>query len=164
MSVPTWLRSQSSAEYLWRLYKLNIRIAEICANKPKKYRANYGDALIKTGLQALQSAQMANDIYMSKTTPAELYMLRRKRLVTAKGLLANLSTTAYIFLELVKKSDQGAQCYDPDERQTAQVKADKIGHEEEEIGLACEEITRMISGVIKNDTVIYNKHIKRRQP
>lgn len=164
MSVPTWLRGQSSAEYLWRLYKLNIRIAEICANKPKKYRQNYGDALIKAGLQAMQSAQMANEIFMSKTTPAELYMLRRKRLVTAKGLLANLATTAYIFLELVKKSDQGAQCYDPDERQKSQMRADKINREEEEIGLACEEITRMIIGILKNDTAIYNKHIKRREP
>lgn len=164
MSVPTWLRGQSSVEYLWRLYKLNIRIAEICSNKPKKYRQNYGDALIKIGLQALQSAQMANDIFMSKTTPAELYMLRRKQLATAKGLLANLSTTAYIFLELVKKSDQGAQCYDTDERRKTQVRADKINREEEEIGMACEEITRMIGGVIKNDTAIYNKHIKRRQP
>lgn len=162
MSVPSWLRSQSSVEYLWRLYKLNIRIGEICANKPKKYKTNYGDAVIKTALEALKNAQLANNIYMSKSTPEIMYLKRQQHLAAARGLMANLSTISYIFLEQVKKSDQGASCYDPEVRKKSTVRAEKIGKEEEEIGLACETISRMISGVIKSDTAIYKKYIKRK--
>lgn len=47
MSVPSWKRSASKSEYIRLLYDLNVRIGQIVANKPKKYRGSYGDMLIK---------------------------------------------------------------------------------------------------------------------
>ena len=46
MSVPAWERTLSKTQFLHELYKFNVRIGQIVTNKPKKYRANYGDMLI----------------------------------------------------------------------------------------------------------------------
>ena len=145
MSVPTWLRTISKTKYLWRLYRLNVRIGEIVANHPTKYRATYGDKLINHALDALALAQTANGIYMHVATPESDYKLRRAHLREAKGHVEALATTAYIFLELTAKADG--------------VKAEKILKQEEEIGLECAEIAKMISGVMDSDRKI---HVSRR--
>lgn len=74
-------------------------------NKPKKYRSNYSDAAIKNCLDALKFAQMGNSIFMSKTTSEQDYLLRRKYLLSARGLIENIPTISYIFLEHVRKND-----------------------------------------------------------
>lgn len=150
MSVPTWMRSESKTKFLYRLYKLNIRIGEIVANHPTKYRASYGDNLIKNALLALNHAQIGNSIYMHVATPECDYHLRRSHLREAKGYTEAIATVAYIYLELTAKTD-GA-------------KRDKILRQEEEIGLECEEIAKMIKGVLDSDRRIYNSRPRRPQP
>ena len=71
MSVPSWLRNESKTKYLWQLYHLNIRIAEIVSNHPKKYRATYGDKLINTALDALLEARTGNNVFVSENMPIE---------------------------------------------------------------------------------------------
>ena len=149
MSVPTWMRSESKTRFLYRLYKLNIRIGEIVANHPTKYRANYGDRLITTALDALTHAQIGNSIFMHIATPEIDYQTRRKHLREAKGYTEALATTAYIYLELTAKADG--------------VKKEKIQKQEEEIGLECAEISKMIKGVLDSDRRIYNSR-PRNQP
>lgn len=100
MSVPTWERDLSKIQFLFELYKLNIRVGQIVMGKPKKYRENYGDKLINECLDALKYAQVANSIYMSVNTSESDYETRRKYLQMALGLVDNISTTADIFLSL----------------------------------------------------------------
>lgn len=141
MSVPTWRRSESKAKFLHRLYRLNIRIGEIVANHPKKYRANYGDALITNALNALTHAEIANGIFMHVRTSESDYQLRRRHLREAKGYTEAVATVAYIYLELTAKTDG--------------VKEEKILKQEEEIGLECAEIVKMIKGVLNSDRAIH---------
>lgn len=149
MSVPTWMRSESKTKFLWRLYRLNIRIGEIIENHPKKYRANYGDNLIKNALLALNHAQIGNSIYMHVATSENDFQRRRDHLSEAKGYTEAIATVAYIYLELIAKTD-GA-------------KKDKILKQEEEIGLECAEISKMIKGVMDSDRRIRNNARRGRQ-
>lgn len=150
MSVPTWLRGISKAQYLMRLYQLNTRLGEIVYGHPKKYRQTYGDNIIKCGLSALNHAQVGNKIYMYPGTSEAEYQDRRKHLEQARGYLDTLSTVAYIFLELTAKCDG--------------VKQDKILKQEEEIGLACVEISNMIKGVLDSDRKVRNTAKKFQKP
>lgn len=149
MSVPTWLRSESKTKFLYRLYKLNVRIGEIVANHPTKYRASYGDALIANALNALSHAQIGNGIFMHVGLSESEYQLRRKHLREAKGYTETIATIAYIYLELTAKTDG--------------VKKEKILKQEEEIGLECAEISKMIKGVLDSDRRIYNSRPRRQQ-
>lgn len=138
MSVPTWRRSESQTEYLHQIFKFTERIAEICANKPKKYKNSFSDKLICLACDAFTSARKANGIYVK--TKAD-YEQRRAYLLDARGTIESICSLADIFLELCKKS--------PD------CKEAKILKEQEEIGNSCYQITNLISGVIKSDAKRY---------
>ena len=105
MSVPSWERELSKTQFLYELFRLNVRIAQIVANKPKKYRASYGDYLIRICLKALRCAQSANLIYMSSSTSEADYLKRRAYLKDALSLVDNISTVAGVFLSLVAEED-----------------------------------------------------------
>ena len=139
MSVPTWKRSTSSADYIYYCFELNCKLGEIVMKKETKYRKTYGDHLIKTGLEALSHLQIANSIFIGKTaTEAEFK--------EAVGLLEHLSTTAYIFIELVRNNGQESN--------------QKLNNQEEYIGSKVEAIIRKTKGIIKSDAQIYKKYIK----
>ena len=137
MSVPTWKRSASNTEYIRLLYDLSIMIAEMTANGPKKYRASFGDILIKNCLDALKYAQTANSIFMGKTTPQEDILLRRKLLQMSKGTVENISTVSYIYFEQQRKSGY--------------LEAEKAYRKEERVAEICNEIINKISAVMKSD-------------
>lgn len=147
MSVPTWLQSEAKSKFLWRLYRLNVRLGEIVANHPIKYRATYGDKLINTALQALIHARTGNAVWMNVGTSETDYKIRREHLKEAKGYTDAIAPLAYIYLELVKKADG--------------VKPEKVLKQEEEIGLESAEISKMIKGVMDNDRNLHN--VKHRQ-
>lgn len=147
MSVPTWLQSEAKSKFLWRLYRLNVRLGEIVANHPIKYRATYGDKLINTALQALIHARTGNAVWMNVGTSETDYKIRREHLKEAKGYTDAIAPLAYIYLELVRKADG--------------VKPEKILKQEEEIGLESAEISKMIKGVMDNDRNLHN--VKYRQ-
>lgn len=138
MSVPTWRRDESSTEYLYQMYLFTIRISEICANKPKKYKTSYTDKIINLTCDAFTHARTANDIYVKSKAD---YEQRRMHLLEAKGIILSVCTLSDIFLELCKRS--------PDCKKT------KIIKEQETIGSFCYSITNLISGVIKSDAKRY---------
>ena len=138
MSVPTWKREQAATEYLYQMYLFTIRISEICANKPKKYKTSYTDKIISLTCDAFTHARTANEIYVK--TKAD-YEQRRMHLLEAKGIILSVCTLSDIFLEICKKS--------PD------CKKAKIIKEQETIGNFCYTITNLISGVIKSDAKRY---------
>lgn len=113
------------------------------ANSPKKYRANYGDMLIKNALEALKYAQTANSIYVSPAMTETDYNLRRGLLQRARGIAENISTVGYIFLEQLRKHDH-------EEPQ-------KLYRREEYLGTTCGEISKKIGAVMKSDRTIYRK-------
>ena len=157
MSVPTWKRKLSSAEYLYQTYRMNIRLGEILMNKPQKYKTNYADAIIQTALSALKHSQIADSIFMSKYTKEEDYRMRRQNLLLARGEIQHVATACYIYLELVRKRDYASEAASGNGRQYA-----KLYDQELEIGGMCEACHKLISGVIKADTEIYNKYIRPR--
>ena len=73
MAVPVWKRKLSSAQFIYEVYTLNIRLGEILENKPQKYKANYADDIIKTALEALEHLQIADSIYQSWRGYAKQY-------------------------------------------------------------------------------------------
>ena len=143
MSVPMSKRELSTIQYLYEIYKFNIELGKMCNNGPKKYKTNYSDFIISSGLKALQYAQYANSIYISKDTPQEMFDEREKCLKRAMGLIDNISTTCQIYLELVKG------CGVPN---------DKITKRQEYIGTTTNNIISLINGVMKSDKERYKKY------
>lgn len=146
MSVPTWKRSTSSADFVYYCFELNKKLAEVVMKKETKYRKTYGDHLIKTGLKALSHLQVANSIFIGKTTSEDEFRQRRAHLKEAIGLVENLSTTAYIFLELVRNNGRESN--------------ERISNQEEYIGTKCEAIIRKTKGVMKSDEQAHKRYIK----
>ena len=143
VSVPSWKRSISKTEYIRLLFDLNIRIGEMVANSPKKYRANYGDFLVKSALEALKYAQIANSIFVSPSMTEADYNLRRGLLQQARGIVENISTVGYIFLEQTRKHDSA--------------ESEKIYRREEYLGTTCGELSKKIAAVMKSDRAVYTK-------
>lgn len=159
MSVPTWKRKLSEAEFVYQVYQLNIRLGEILENKPQKYKANYTDEIVKTALSALENVQLADSIYFSRYSSESDYLIRREQLLLAKGKMQHIATACFIFLEIVRKHDRASE---GDHAKASRIAA-KIYDQEIEIGDRCETCHNLIAGVIKSDNGIYNKYIKPRK-
>ncbi len=112
-------------------------------NAPKKYRANYADHIIKSGLKALQLAQYGNSIYLSKETSEEDFKERIKCFRKAASLIDNISTTAQIYLELIKNGGASSE---------------KVLKQQEYIGTKANEIISLLQGVQKSDRERYKKY------
>lgn len=151
MSVPVWKRKLSSTEYVYQIYMMTIRLSEILVNKPQKYKTNYTDSIIQASLAALDYAQTADSIYLSKYSQEQDYLLRRKCLQLAKGKVQHIATACYVFLEIVRRHDYASE---------GPEKADKILRQELEIGGMCEKCHALLVGVMKSDNDIYRKYIK----
>ena len=143
MSVPSWERDLSRTEYLYSLYKFNIRLGQIIMGKPKKYRENYGDKIICTGLDALKFAQAANSIYMCETTSNADYERRRNYLLNALALVDNISTISEIFLSLNSRMDGASR--------------ETIEKQQLYIGSESYKIHNLIKGVLERDKRIIRK-------
>lgn len=135
MSVPTWKRSESSAEFLYLAFQLNKEIARITTKVPKKYRTNYCDELIKESLEAMKHLQIGNDIIVGNNE----YLLyqRINHLSEAVGILDNILTVSYIFFEMMKNNGE--------------VKNDWIDRSEETIGNLCDSVIRMTKKIMEKD-------------
>lgn len=177
MSVPVWKRKVSSAQFIYEVYTLNIRLGEILMNKPQKYKQNYADGIIKTALSCLEHLQIADSVYLSKYSSVGDYELRREHFLTARGQLEHIATASYIFLELVKRHDHASEgkpkkkaglektkeeLNAAEERRKKQEEEykKKLSDQELEIGDACETAYRLISGVLDRDKEIYKTYIK----
>lgn len=143
MSVPTNKRELSNIQFLFELYQFNVRLGEICMNSSKKYKANYADFIIRTGLEALQLAQYGNSIYLNKNTTEEEFFTREMCFKKAESLVDNIATTSQIFLELTRKDGT------PNE---------KVAKRQEYIGSKTNEIISLLKGVEKSDKERYKKY------
>lgn len=155
MSVPTWKRKLSGAEYVYQLYQLNIRLGEILVNKPQKYKQNYTDAIVKAALAALEHAQIADSVYLGQYSKEQDYRFRREQLLLAKGEVQHVATACFIFLEIVRRHDHAG------EGESDRIYA-RLYDQELEIGELCERCHKLLAGVIKSDGDLYNKYIKAR--
>lgn len=179
MSVPVWKRKVSSAQFIYEVYTLNIRLGEILMNKPQKYKPNYADDIIKTALSCLEHLQIADSVYLSKYSSVGDYELRREHLLTARGQLEHIATASYIFLELVKRHDHASEGKQKKKKKTDIEKTEeeltaaeerrkkqeeeykkKLSDQELEIGDTCETAYKLISGVLDYDKEIYKTYIK----
>lgn len=138
MSVPKYRQNLSSTEYTWRVYKLAVRIGEIIANKPKKYKGTYSDKMIRLSLDALSAVTQANEIFVKTRLD---YEVRRSHLLKARGDLWSLLTISDIFLEQCKKSPNADK--------------EKLTRDQDEIGDAIDEATKLVNGVIESDNRRY---------
>ena len=138
MSVPDYRKKLSSTEYTWQVYKLAVRIGEIIANKPKKYKGTYSDKMISLSLDALSAVTQANEIYVKTGLD---YEVRRTHLLKARGDLWSLLTISDIFLEHCKK--------------TPKADKEKLTKNQNEIGEAVDKATKLINGVIESDSRRY---------
>ena len=107
---------------------------------------NYTDFIIKSGLEALKYAQMANGIYLSKSITEGAFNERELLLEKAKGITENIATTADIFLEHMRKTD-GAN-------------AEKILKQEQYVGETTGKIVSLLDGVMKSDKKRYKEYTK----
>ena len=151
--VPTWKRTLSGAEYVYQTYQLNKELGRILANKPQKYKQNYTDEIIRTGLSALKHLVIADGIYMSKYTMAKDYLIRRELLQKARGEIADVAVACYVFLEIVRSHDFASE---GEHREDIA----KLYDQEMKIGEMCETCHRLIGGVMKSDTEIFRKYIR----
>ena len=103
MSVPTWKRKPSSAEFIYQVYQLNIRLGEILANKPQKYKQNYTDHVVKTAMDALKHLQIADSIYLSNRIRTRAEECQAGRIPLRTVLQSYRCRSSYA---------QKCQCYD----------------------------------------------------
>lgn len=143
MSVPSWERDLSRTQYIYEAYKMCIDIGHIVASHPKKYRMNYGDTLINESLDVLKMCRLANSIFVTKDTPEDALIARKKYLLRARLLATNLSSVADVYLGL---------CYNQDG-----VKRDKIERQQRRIGSSASNIVNLINGVIRHDRDVTKK-------
>ncbi|MGN0362586.1 MAG: hypothetical protein ACI4ET_07075 [Bilifractor sp.] len=151
MSQPEWKRRLSGAEYIYQTYLLNVRLGEIMANKPQKYKQNYTDEIIKTALSALKHTQTADEIFLSRNSTAKEYEIRAANLIAARGEVSHVATASFIFLEIVRKHDYASEGKEKEFQ--------KLYDQEMEIGEKCEKCHKLISGLISSDREIYKKYI-----
>lgn len=145
ISVPTYRRSLSSTEYIWKTRQLAVRVGEIIANKPKKYKGIYSDKIVSLSITAVSEVILANEIYVKTQSD---YETRRTHLLKAKGCLWSMLTIADIFLEQVKKSPV-------DSKESKTKRDEKISKQQIELGAVVDECVNLINGVIKSDTKRY---------
>lgn len=92
MSVRVADRTESKMSFVYETMNLCEIVSKVVANKPKKYKQNWGDKIIETSLEAWRLTQMANSIYVCKSTPIEDIKLRHEWLITAKANIDWLSS------------------------------------------------------------------------
>lgn len=125
----------ASTEFLYQTFQLNIRLGEIVNNAPKKYRANYGDSLIQTAIEAYKELEFANSYFITKTSPEEHRTARKEHFKRARALIRHIATVFYIYAELMKKSDSISNA--------------KVTRWEADIGKRCESINKIITSLLK---------------
>lgn len=144
MSVPLYRRRLSRTEYIWRVRQLTIRVGEIIANKPKKYKGIYSDKIVYLSLNALSEVVFANEIYIETSFD---YENRRSHLLNARGDLWALLTISDIFLEQIKKS--------PIAKDLQEKRDSKIVKQQFELGREVRECVALINGVMESDKKRY---------
>lgn len=135
MSVPTWKRTKSKTQFVYKCFELNKEVARIMTKVPKKYRTNYSDEIIKECMEALKHLQIGNDIVV--TDKEYLLLARTKHFSEAVGILDNVLTISYIFFEMMKENNE--------------LRNDWIDKSEELIGNYCDSIIKMTKRVIESD-------------
>lgn len=106
VAVNEWMQRTSQTEYVWAIFQINIRLAQMICNSPSKYINNYGDDVKNNCAKALSCAQIAQEIYIrDNKINDDRFNNRQKYLRNAIGYLKATMTSGYIFFELQKNSN-----------------------------------------------------------
>lgn len=107
VAVNEWMQKTSKTEYVWAIYQINIRLAQMITSTPNKYTNSYGDEIKKNAIKALSNAQLAQEIYIRDGQKnMEKFNARQGYLRASIGYLKATMTSSYIFFELVKNTNQ----------------------------------------------------------
>lgn len=139
MSVKASERDESHVEYLEVARQISKRAAQMVANGPKKYIMTYGDHLMRLSLQLFTHADIANSIYVTRTSD---YELRRKHLLEAKGAAFSIESTAKLYTDLVCSAGS--------------VSKDKAYRRLCDIASLCHKERGLLKGVLESDRKRYN--------
>jgi len=140
MSVPASKRTQSRCEYIDVARRLNITVAQIIANGPKKYTHIYGDRLVGNAIDLYTHAIAANSIFVSRDETA--YRARRAHLLEARALSHSVSSVAKLYFDIILHTDGQDK--------------DKAYRRMERIGEYTYQLDNLIGGVLKSDKERYN--------
>lgn len=146
MAVQSWLRSLSNVQYIYNVFLLEKRILQITYNVPSKYRKAFGDKLIGLCSDALYHGTTANRIRIRNEGT---YDSRYLHLTEMSSCVDEVARQTYLWLETVREHDGISKDLD-----------DKFYKYEDDIGGRCDEITRLINGVIRSDHEIYKELVK----
>ena len=147
MSVSKPYRKESSAEFLNKAIMLNEKIGTFVVKLPVKYKIIYGDDMARTGLEALRLLQTGNGIYLSKDTPAALFLERQSLFMKAKGYIYNIPTTFFLCTQIWINVEQ------PDNE-----KREKMINRSKIITDLCNECVNLISALILSDRKRYKEY------
>lgn len=149
MSVPSWKQKQSKTKFIWETYLLNVELGRRLNNKfPKKYKTNYIDHIINSGLEALRLLNEGNDIKLfSKYITEDDFLHRKRCFVKARSLVDDVGIVAGIFYELCVENKE--------------VSNDKFLKDAEYIGGQVDTICELITDTLYSDTRKWTDRIKR---
>ena len=101
MSVATYKRGESKAQFLDNLYKLNISVYGLVSKMPKKMQRIYGDKMINTALDAMKIAEVGNGIYLRNTTTQTSYEERIKCFEVVKGYVYSIMSIYNLSIDMM---------------------------------------------------------------
>lgn len=151
MSVNSWERRLSKVEFVWQTYLYNERLAQMLHSKiPNKYRHDYVDRIISTGLEALRLLVDANEINLNQKTTTQLeYETREENLAKAKSLIDHNSTVFFVLYRNLKT--------------TGSIELDKFYKNCECVAEKTNKIIKLIEGTERSDKNRWDERTKKSQ-
>ena len=144
MSVKVADRGESKTEYIEAARVLAVKVGKVMGNAPHKYKASFGDHMIKTALDIYGHLQVAQSVYVVYSANAEQdYAQRRGHLKEAEGLINHISATARVYFGIVVDCDS----YDKE----------KALRQQHSIGDMCSRLAALVDGTIEWDSTNIRK-------
>ena len=144
-NVPTWKRSLSKIEYIYKTYQLAILVGRIVHNSAGKYKDTYGEIVIKNCERALYHGRVANEI---KIIDPLTFNDREYELKEMRAEVDNVATYAFIWFEEIRSFDGVNK----------KIK-DKTYKWEDQVGILADEIIKLIDGVCRYDRKIFREQL-----
>lgn len=144
-NVPTWKRSQSNIEFLHQTYELAILVGRIVHNTAGKYKDTYGAIMIHNCERALYHGRVGNRL---RNDDPHTFYKREDHLNQMIAEIDNVATYAFIWFEEIRQ-------FDGVEKKIV----DKTYKWEEQVGGACDDIIRIIEGVMRSDRKTFKQSL-----
>lgn len=149
MSVSTWERELSKAQFVYSAHQLLDIVSDLAYYTPKKYRDTYCDHIINAAINAMECAYSANQIVLDKYMSNSDIRERKRLLGQAVSYAVLVGVIAEHFLEHIRHCDG--------------VKLSFVEQYEDKIALKINELRMLTLGVMKSDRKRIDKIIKDRK-